>query len=190
MSHFFVSIKRNCNLPRTFLNIIKGSVDNTGWIHQRTKEEGAWRFSTIYKRPGRLCLKENKKKSLKWVLKKQCFYEQEHQSAFHQSIMYCFLQLSNANFTENSEDNYLPSNCIREREKKYHLHTVRKSWRINIKSDHEFCGKINIFTVKSTLLLKKLLKSWFHENFLSMIAFSCTLQSSHCSGYFYKKSRS
>ena len=38
-----------------------------------------------------------------------------------------------------------------------------------IKSDHDFCGKINIFPVKSTFLLKKLLMSWFHGKFLSTV---------------------
>ena len=32
--------------------------------------------------------------------------------------------------------------------------------------DHHFYLKINIFSVKSTVLLKKLLNSWFHERFL------------------------
>ena len=41
-------------------------------------------------------------------------------------------------------------------------------------SDHDFCGKIIILSVKSTNLLKKLLKSWFHGKFLSVIAFSIT----------------
>ena len=38
-------------------------------------------------------------------------------------------------------------------------------WKSAIKSDHHFCAKINIFSVKSTFLLKKLLKSWFDEIF-------------------------
>ena len=36
-------------------------------------------------------------------------------------------------------------------------------WKSAIKRDHDFYGKINIFSVKSTFLLKKLLNSWFHE---------------------------
>ena len=39
-------------------------------------------------------------------------------------------------------------------------------WKSTIKCDHDFYGKINIFSVKSTFLLKKLLRSWFHEFFL------------------------
>ena len=39
------------------------------------------------------------------------------------------------------------------------------------KSDHDFCAKINIFP-SNQVLLKKLLKSWFHGKFLSLIAFS------------------
>ena len=35
------------------------------------------------------------------------------------------------------------------------------AWKSTIKLDHEFYGKINIFSVKSTFLLKKLLKSSF-----------------------------
>ena len=35
-------------------------------------------------------------------------------------------------------------------------------WKSTIKSDHDFSGKINTFSVKSTFLLKKLLKNWFH----------------------------
>ena len=37
--------------------------------------------------------------------------------------------------------------------------------KCTIKRDHDFYGKINIFSVKATYLLKKLLKSWFHEIF-------------------------
>ena len=51
-------------------------------------------------------------------------------------------------------------------------------WKSAIKSDHDFCAKINIFSVKSTLLLKKLLKSWFDGKFLNVIAFSSTFP--HC----------
>ena len=43
--------------------------------------------------------------------------------------------------------------------------------------DHNLCGKINVFSVKSTFLLKKLpklLKSWFHGKFLRMIVFYST----------------
>ena len=35
----------------------------------------------------------------------------------------------------------------------------RTVWKTTIKCDHYFYGKINIFSVKSTLLLKKLLKA-------------------------------
>ena len=38
-------------------------------------------------------------------------------------------------------------------------------WKSRQKHDHHFYGKIAIFSVKSTVLLKKLLKSWFHGNF-------------------------
>ena len=38
-------------------------------------------------------------------------------------------------------------------------------WKIRQKQDHSFDGKFNIFFVKSTFLLKKLLKSSFHGNF-------------------------
>ena len=41
-----------------------------------------------------------------------------------------------------------------------------------------FCVKINIFSVKSTFLLRKLLKSWFHEFFFSVIAIYSTFP--HC----------
>ena len=34
-------------------------------------------------------------------------------------------------------------------------------WKTAIKSDHDFCAKINIFSVKSTLLLKAVLECWF-----------------------------
>ena len=47
-------------------------------------------------------------------------------------------------------------------------------WKNTTKSDHNFCGKINIFSVKSTFLPKKILRSWFHGKFLSVIAFSNT----------------
>ena len=47
----------------------------------------------------------------------------------------------------------------------------RTVWKRTIKRDHYFYGKFNIFFAKSTSLLKKLLKSWFHGNFLSVIAF-------------------
>ena len=36
---------------------------------------------------------------------------------------------------------------------------------------HCFYGKFNIFSVKSTSILKKLLKSWFHGNFWAWFAF-------------------
>ena len=40
---------------------------------------------------------------------------------------------------------------------------LKKSWDYcTVKRNHDFYGKVNIFSVKST---KKLLKSWFHEIF-------------------------
>ena len=47
-------------------------------------------------------------------------------------------------------------------------------WKNAMKCDHDFCAKINIFSVKSSFLIKKLLKSWFHGKFLSVIVFSST----------------
>jgi len=41
-------------------------------------------------------------------------------------------------------------------------------WKSTIKCDHYFYGKINIFSVKSTFLLK----SWFHEIFWAWSRFS------------------
>ena len=38
---------------------------------------------------------------------------------------------------------------------------------------HCFNEKFNIFSVKSTSILKKLLKSWFYGNFLAWFAFFC-----------------
>ena len=38
-------------------------------------------------------------------------------------------------------------------------------WKSNQKYDYCFYGKINTFFVKSTVLLKKFVKSWFHRNF-------------------------
>ena len=38
-------------------------------------------------------------------------------------------------------------------------------WKSRQKHDHCFCGKFKTFSVKSTFLLKKLVKSWFHGNF-------------------------
>ena len=35
----------------------------------------------------------------------------------------------------------------------------------HVKRDHEFYGKINIFSVKSTILLKNSTRNWFHEKF-------------------------
>ena len=40
-----------------------------------------------------------------------------------------------------------------------------KLWKSTMKHDNDFFGKINISSVKSTSLPKKLLKSWFHEFF-------------------------
>ena len=51
-------------------------------------------------------------------------------------------------------------------------------WKSTIKCDHDFCVKINIFSVKSTFLLRKLLKNWFHEFFFSVIAIYSTFP--HC----------
>ena len=51
--------------------------------------------------------------------------------------------------------------CVRENSRNFH--TV--VWKSTIKRDHTFHRKINIFSVKLTFLLKKLLKSWFHEMF-------------------------
>ena len=42
---------------------------------------------------------------------------------------------------------------------------TRYTVKSTIKRDHHFSGTINIFSVKSTVLLKKLLKGWFHEIF-------------------------
>ena len=39
-------------------------------------------------------------------------------------------------------------------------------WKSHQKHDHCFYGKMNTFYVKSTVLLKKLQKRWFHENFV------------------------
>ena len=59
---------------------------------------------------------------------------------------------------------------------------LKKLRRINFTRDydvkntgHEFYRKIGIFSVKSTLLQKKLLKSWFHEIFTFTIPtqFAC-----------------
>ena len=44
-------------------------------------------------------------------------------------------------------------------------------WKSRQKHDHCFCRKIYIFSVKSTLLRKKLLMSWFHGNFLALSLF-------------------
>ena len=41
----------------------------------------------------------------------------------------------------------------------------RTVWKSRQKYDHCFLRKIYIFSVKSTTLLKKLLKRWFHGNF-------------------------
>ena len=51
-------------------------------------------------------------------------------------------------------------------------------WKSRKKHDHDHCfyGKINIFSVRSTFLLKKLLKSWFHGNFWTWSRFT----SPHC----------
>ena len=52
--------------------------------------------------------------------------------------------------------------------------TVEKYYK---NCDHDFCGKIIIFFVKSTFLLK----SWFHKFFLSMFAFYSTFL--HCAQF-------
>ena len=41
-----------------------------------------------------------------------------------------------------------------------------------IKSDHDFCGKINIFSRQINGFNKQILKSWFHGKFLRVIAIS------------------
>ena len=54
-------------------------------------------------------------------------------------------------------------------------------WKSTIKRDHNFYGKIDTFSVKLTFLLKKLLKSWFHEIFFLrdrvFLVFFLTVQS-------------
>ena len=42
------------------------------------------------------------------------------------------------------------------------------AWKNTTKSDHNFYRKINIFSVKSTFLLK----SWFHGKYLSVITYN------------------
>ena len=44
-------------------------------------------------------------------------------------------------------------------------------WKSCQKRVHCFSGKINISSIKSTFLLKKLLKSWFHGNFWEWLHF-------------------
>ena len=56
------------------------------------------------------------------------------------------------------------------------LYLYEKVWKSAIKSHHDFCGKMNSFSVKSTFLLNKLLNtnSWFHGKCLSVITFPST----------------
>ena len=44
-----------------------------------------------------------------------------------------------------------------------HTYSTHDSVEKYYKTRSQLDGKINIFSVKSTFLLKKLLKSWFHE---------------------------
>ena len=52
-------------------------------------------------------------------------------------------------------------------------------WKSCKKHDHHLNWKIIIFSVKSTFLLKKLLKSWFHGNFWAWSRFIVIFNTVH-----------
>ena len=53
-------------------------------------------------------------------------------------------------------------------------------WKNTKKSDHDFCGNINIFSVKSTSLLKISLWSWFHGKFWAWSHFIVLFHTVNC----------
>ena len=157
---------------KLILDIINGSVDNTGFIREQRKkvpEDLAHyikgRADFVWKRT---------KNNLKWVLKKQCFYA--HQSGFHQNIMYILIfRLSNVNCTENSEDNF-PSNSQCGKMKNLlsfiHAHSEKISRQINYlvilvikplfsrnfcqKSVRAHCGKTRILLPRKYFFVKSI----------------------------------
>ena len=72
------------------------------------------------------------------------------------------------NFSVKSSNSYI----FRQIDGKNYNSAHSAVWKSCQKHDHYFCGKIIIFSVKSTFLLKNLLKSWFTEIFEMIVFYS------------------